>query len=74
MTDTKARRKPAFQRQSFPKTPSGIRGLDEITSGGLPRGRPTLVCGGPGCGKSILAMEFLVHGAMAGEPGIFVSF
>ena len=52
-----------------------IAGLDEITHGGLPAGRPTLVCGGPGCGKTILAMEFLVRGAMEfNEPGLFVSF
>jgi circadian clock protein KaiC len=49
--------------------------LDEITGGGLPRGRPTLVCGGPGCGKTILSMEFLINGARQfGEPGVFVSF
>jgi len=57
------------------KAPTGIAGLDEITHGGLPAGRPTLVCGGPGCGKTILAMEFLVRGALEfGEPGLFVSF
>jgi circadian clock protein KaiC len=57
------------------KVPTGIRGLDEITSGGLPAGRPTLVCGGAGCGKTLLAMEFLVRGALEhGEPGVFVSF
>ncbi|HEX6534715.1 MAG TPA: circadian clock protein KaiC [Gemmatimonadaceae bacterium] len=57
------------------KAPTGIRGLDEITGGGLPAGRPTLVCGGPGCGKTLLAMEFLVRGATdAGEPGVFVAF
>jgi len=57
------------------KAPSGIKGLDEITGGGLPRGRPTLVCGGPGCGKTLLAMEFLARGAMEhGEPGVFMSF
>jgi circadian clock protein KaiC len=57
------------------KAPTGIQGLDEITGGGLPRGRPTLVCGGPGCGKTILAMEFLMHGARRyGEPGVFLSF
>jgi circadian clock protein KaiC len=50
-------------------------GLDEITNGGLPRGRPTLVCGGAGCGKTLLAMEFLVHGALEyDEPGVFLSF
>jgi circadian clock protein KaiC len=49
--------------------------LDEITGGGLPRGRPTLICGGPGCGKTILAMEFLMNGARRyGEPGVFLSF
>ncbi len=57
------------------KAPSGVRGLDEITGGGLPKGRPTLVCGGPGCGKTVLAMEFLVHGAREfNDPGLFVSF
>ena len=57
------------------KALTGIQGLDEITSGGLPRGRPTLVCGGAGCGKTILAMEFLVRGATSiGEPGVFMSF
>jgi circadian clock protein KaiC len=57
------------------KSPTGIRGLDEITGGGLPAGRPTLVCGGTGCGKTLLAMEFLVHGASEyGEPGVFMAF
>src|ERR1043165_2565126 len=57
------------------KAATGIQGLDEITGGGLPRGRPTLVCGGPGCGKTILAMEFLMNGArMYDEPGVFMSF
>jgi circadian clock protein KaiC len=60
---------------SVPKSPTGIQGLDEITGGGLPRGRPTLVCGGPGCGKTILSMEFLINGARQfGEPGVFLSF
>ena len=57
------------------KTPTGVRGLDDLTGGGLPAGRPTLVCGGPGCGKTLLSMEFLVHGAREyDEPGVFVSF
>jgi len=57
------------------KARTGITGLDEITHGGLPAGRPTLVCGGPGCGKTVLAMEFLVRGALEfDEPGLFVSF
>ena len=61
--------------QAVPKSPTGIQGLDEITGGGLPRGRPTLICGGPGCGKTILAMEFLINGAREfNEPGVFVSF
>jgi circadian clock protein KaiC len=59
----------------LPKCPTGIQGLDEITDGGLPRGRPTLVCGGPGCGKTLFAAEFLVRGATQfGEPGVFMSF
>jgi len=58
----------------FPKCPTGIKGIDEITLGGLPRGRPTLVCGGTGTGKTLFAMEFLVRGALQyGEPGLFVS-
>src|SRR5437764_10848673 len=57
------------------KAPTGIQGLDEVTGGGLPKGRPTLVCGGPGCGKTLLAMEFLVRGATQyDEPGVFVAF
>ena len=57
------------------KCPTGIAGLDEITKGGLPQGRPTLVCGGAGSGKTLFAMEFLVHGAMKyGEPGVFIAF
>ncbi|MFA5180013.1 MAG: circadian clock protein KaiC [Syntrophales bacterium] len=57
------------------KCPTGIKGLDEITRGGLPRGRPTLICGGPGCGKTLFAMEFLVRGARDyGEPGVFMTF
>jgi len=59
----------------LPKAPTGISGLDEITGGGLPRGRPTLVCGSAGCGKTMLAMEFLVRGATQfGEPGVFMMF
>jgi circadian clock protein KaiC len=59
----------------LPKAPTGIQGLDEITEGGLPRGRATLVCGGAGCGKTLLAIEFLVRGATEfGEPGVFVAF
>jgi circadian clock protein KaiC len=59
----------------LPKVPSGVHGLDEITGGGLPRGRPTLICGGPGCGKTLFAVEFLVRGATEyGEPGVFMAF
>lgn len=61
--------------ESLPKTLTGIRGLDEITFGGLPKGRPTLLVGGAGSGKTMLAMEFLVRGATEfGEPGVYVSF
>lgn len=57
------------------KASSGIQGFDEITGGGFPAGRPTLLCGGPGSGKTLLAVQFLAHGAMlAGEPGLLVSF
>jgi circadian clock protein KaiC len=57
------------------KATTGIAGFDEMTYGGLPQGRTTLLVGGPGCGKTIFAMQFLVHGAQAcKEPGIFVAF
>jgi circadian clock protein KaiC len=61
--------------EALAKCPTGIQGLDEITGGGLPQGRPTLVCGSAGCGKTVLAMEFLVRGALEyDEPGLFVCF
>jgi len=61
--------------EALPKARTGIPGLDEITGGGFPAGRPTLVCGSAGCGKTLLAMEFLVRGAMEqGEPGVFIAF
>jgi circadian clock protein KaiC len=57
------------------KTPTGISGLDEVTGGGLPTGRPTLVCGPAGCGKTLVAMEFIVRGITEfDEPGVFVAF
>ncbi len=59
----------------LPKSPTGIQGFDEITAGGLPKGRPTLVCGGAGCGKTLFGIEFLVRGATQfNEPGVFMSF
>ncbi len=62
-------------QEALAKCPTGIKGLDEITGGGLPQGRPTLVCGGTGCGKTLLAVEFLVRGAVQfDEPGVFLSF
>lgn len=57
------------------KTKTGISGLDEITMGGIPQGRPTLICGGPGCGKTLFSIEFLVNGATKfNEPGVFITF
>jgi circadian clock protein KaiC len=61
--------------QTLPKTPSGISGLDEITAGGLPKGRPTLICGDAGSGKTLFSIEFIVRGATKfNEPGVFVAF
>jgi circadian clock protein KaiC len=61
--------------RSLEKSPTGIRGLDEITFGGLPKSRPTLICGTAGCGKTLMGVEFLVHGAMEyGEPGVLIAF
>jgi circadian clock protein KaiC len=67
----------ASQRHPSPtlrKVPTGIAGFDVITGGGLPAGRPTLICGSAGSGKTLLGMQFLVHGASIGEPGVMVSF
>ena len=62
-------------RLFLPKSPTGIAGFDEITDGGLPAGRPSLVCGPPGTGKSLFAVQFLVNGATRyGEPGVFLTF
>jgi len=59
----------------FPKTPTGVDGLDEITDGGFPKGRPTLICGAAGCGKTLLSMQFLIKGITEfKEPGVFMSF
>src|ERR1700728_1586280 len=64
-----------IENPSLPKAPTGIQGLDEITAGGFPRGRPTLVCGSAGAGKTLLAMEFLIRGATEyDEPGVFMAF
>ncbi|MBH8566683.1 circadian clock protein KaiC [Nostoc sp. CENA67] len=71
--------KPKIDTQVKPTTlakcPTGIQGLDEITYGGLPQGRPILICGRAGCGKTLMAMEFLVRGAtLFNEPGVFMAF
>ena len=67
--------RPSVSPPSLPKVPTGIQGLDELTGGGLPKERPTLLCGSAGCGKTLLAMEFLVRGAVdCGEPGVFMTF
>ncbi|RZL00967.1 MAG: KaiC 1, partial [Pedobacter sp.] len=59
----------------LPKTPTGIAGLDEITGGGIPTGRPTLICGAAGSGKTLFSMEYIVRGALEfGEPGVFMAF
>jgi circadian clock protein KaiC len=66
---------PKILKKELLKSPTGIQGFDEITNGGLPAGRPTLVCGGAGCGKTLFGMEFLVRGAtLYNEPGVFMSF
>ena len=63
------------QSLSLIKCPTGIQGFDEITNGGLPQGRPTLICGSAGCGKTLFGVEFLVRGVVEyGEPGVLVSF
>ena len=70
-----AKEKTRLLRGGLQKVPTGIAGFDEITNGGLPKGRPTLVCGGAGSGKTLFGMEFLVRGAIQfNEPGVFMSF
>jgi len=65
----------ATASERLEKAPTGIDGFDEVTYGGLPKGRPSLVCGSAGCGKTLFSMEFLVRGAIEfGEPGVFVAF
>src|SRR4051812_10683504 len=68
-------KKKTFAKQTLSKTPTGITGLDEITGGGLPAGRPSLICGAAGSGKTLLSLEFIVRGALQfGEPGVFMAF
>src|SRR6478609_5026441 len=78
----KAKRPPAPAKKNSSRTlapllkaPTGIGGFDEVTRGGLPAGRPTLVCGSAGCGKSLFGVEFLIRGATQyGEPGVLMTF
>ena len=75
MSKTRAKGRTPATPPVLAKAPTGIEGLDAITGGGLPRGRPTLVCGSAGCGKTMLAAEFLIHGALEfDEPGVFMMF
>src|SRR5277367_4577286 len=75
MGKTERNYKKAELNRNLPKALTGIQGLDEITGGGLPRGRPTLVCGSAGAGKTLMSMEFLVRGALDyQEPGVFMAF
>ena len=74
MTKVSTNHRKSVER-TLPKAPTGIQGLDDVTGGGLPRGRPTLVCGGAGCGKTLFAIEFLVRGITEfDEPGVFMTF
>ncbi|HXS36058.1 MAG TPA: circadian clock protein KaiC [Flavipsychrobacter sp.] len=62
-------------RNQLLKSPTGITGLDEITNGGLPKGRPTLICGSAGAGKTLFSVEFIVRGALQfNEPGVILTF
>ncbi|MBT1709730.1 circadian clock protein KaiC [Fulvivirgaceae bacterium PWU5] len=75
MAKSKRSLQPALSDKQLKKSPTGITGLDEITHGGLPQGRPTLICGGPGAGKTLLGIEFVVNGALRfKEPGVIIAF
>lgn len=65
---------PSGAEGALEKTRTGIEGFDDITGGGLPKGRPTLVCGSPGCGKTLFGLQFVINGALNGEPGVVVTF
>jgi circadian clock protein KaiC len=68
-------KKTGIKHPTLPKTPTGIFGLDEITGGGLPKGRPTLICGEAGCGKTLMSLEFIIRGATEfNETGVFMAF
>jgi circadian clock protein KaiC len=71
---TRQARRNSKPLKGLQKERTGIGGFDEITRGGLPAGRPTLICGTAGAGKTLFAMEFLVRGARNGDPGVFISF
>ena len=65
----------ASKRDQLYKCPTGIKGFDEVTEGGLPRNRTTLICGGAGSGKTLMGIDFLINGARQyNEPGVFMSF
>lgn len=75
MEKTASKKSKTQDKELLQKSPTGINGFDEITHGGLPKGRTTLICGAAGCGKSLMAMEYLVHGARDfNEPGVFLAF
>jgi circadian clock protein KaiC len=75
MAKSKRSLQPVLTDKQLKKSPTGITGLDEITHGGLPLGRPTLICGGPGSGKTLLGIEFIVNGALKfKEPGVIIAF
>ena len=75
MAKESKKNKKTIHHTQIPKTPTGITGLDEITGGGLPAARPTLICGEAGCGKTLISLEFIVKGATEfNEPGVFMAF
>lgn len=72
---SKKTKSPSLKGRQLKKVLTGISGFDEITFGGLPKGRPTLICGGPGSGKTLFGIEFIVNGAeVFGEPGVIIAF
>src|ERR1700710_1169883 len=75
MSKTKKQQSSNYNNLMLQKSPTGVSGLDEITDGGIPMGRPTLIAGKAGCGKTLLSLQFIVKGAIEyGEPGVFMAF